>query len=353
MSAFNSGREPVPGERFGRLDVTSRHLEEDDNADGPDTTAEDGWADPDAVEPWRETELPAPAWVVRPREPQQPPVWLAQGRSGTVEEADEATHSDDVYVSPVRESGLIEDDGMPTIAHPSLEDQPQQEVDTDEDTAVAELAVPPPVREVPAGILDAGVPGPRGDLATMSLDARELVAGLLDRWERTLEQRIYTEQRQRFQAELVARQNMVKQLQMELHTARAEHAAAQAEKDRVLAGKERAGRPRARPRGDAPDRRGGGADDRPNRVSPAALVLESRRLTSSPSAPAHPPALRGCATPAPPGAGSSRRPCWAPGSPSWTPPWSTSPCRPSRAICTPGSATCSGSPTRTCSPSVR
>jgi len=73
----------------------------------------------------------------------------------------------------------------------------------------------------------------------MSLDARELVAGLLDRWERTLEQRIYTEQRQRFQAELVARQNMVKQLQMELHTARAEHAAAQAEKDRVLAGKER------------------------------------------------------------------------------------------------------------------
>ena len=239
VSAFNSGREPVPGERFGRLDVTSRHLEEDDNADGLDTTAEDGWADPDAVEPWRETELPAPAWVVRPREPQQPPVWLAQGRSGTVEQADEATHADDVYVSPVRESGLIEDDGMPTIAHPSLEDQPQQEVDTDEDTAVAELAVPPPVREVPAGILDAGVPGPRGDLATMSLDARELVAGLLDRWERTLEQRIYTEQRQRFQAELVARQNMVKQLQMELHTARAEHAAAQAEKDRVLAGKER------------------------------------------------------------------------------------------------------------------
>ena len=73
----------------------------------------------------------------------------------------------------------------------------------------------------------------------MSLDARELVAGLLDRWERTLEQRIYTEQRQRFQAELVSRQNMVKQLQMELQTARAEHAAAQAEKDRILAGKER------------------------------------------------------------------------------------------------------------------
>ena len=38
---------------------------------------------------------------------------------------------------------------------------------------------------------------------------------------------------------LTARQTMVKQLLMELHTARAEHAAAQAEKDRSLAEKER------------------------------------------------------------------------------------------------------------------
>src|ERR1700726_2016563 len=80
---------------------------------------------------------------------------------------------------------------------------------------------------------------PRSELAGVTIEPRELVAGLLDRWERTLEQRIYAEQRMRFQAELVARQNMVKQLQMELHTARAEHAAAQAEKHRVLAGKER------------------------------------------------------------------------------------------------------------------
>ncbi|MHB8719072.1 MAG: hypothetical protein ACYDAC_09315 [Candidatus Dormibacteria bacterium] len=91
---------------------------------------------------------------------------------------------------------------------------------------------------VPAAII-AEQRSPQGDLSAMSLDARELVAGLLDRWERTLEQRIYTEQRQRFQGELAARQNMVKQLQMELHTVRAEHAAAQAQKDRQLAEKER------------------------------------------------------------------------------------------------------------------
>jgi hypothetical protein len=80
---------------------------------------------------------------------------------------------------------------------------------------------------------------PRSEVAAMMLDPRELVAGLLDRWERTLEQRIYAEQRQRFEGELNARQNLVKQLQLELQTARAEHAAAQAERDRRLAERER------------------------------------------------------------------------------------------------------------------
>ena len=80
---------------------------------------------------------------------------------------------------------------------------------------------------------------PRGEVANMRLDPRELVAGLLDRWERTLEQRIYAEQRQRFETELNARQNLLKQLQLELQTARAEHAAAQADKDRRLADRER------------------------------------------------------------------------------------------------------------------
>jgi hypothetical protein len=80
---------------------------------------------------------------------------------------------------------------------------------------------------------------PRAEVANMALDPRELVAGLLDRWERTLEQRIYSEQRQRFETELNARQNLLKQLQLELQTARAEHAAAQADKDRVLADRDR------------------------------------------------------------------------------------------------------------------
>ena len=110
--------------------------------------------------------------------------------------------------------------------------------------------VPPPAEELAAeaqsshgrggALIDIGSSEPRRDVASMtSLDPRELVAGLLDRWERTLEQRIYSEQRQRFEAELNARQNLVKQLQLELQTARAEHAAAQAEKDRRLADRDR------------------------------------------------------------------------------------------------------------------
>ncbi len=80
---------------------------------------------------------------------------------------------------------------------------------------------------------------PRSELAAMTIDPRELVAGLLDRWERTLEQRIYAEQRMRFEAELNNRQNLVKQLQLELQTSRAEQAAALAERDRRLAETER------------------------------------------------------------------------------------------------------------------
>ena len=73
----------------------------------------------------------------------------------------------------------------------------------------------------------------------MSIDPRELVAGLLDRWERTLEQRIYAEQRQRFETELNARQTLVKELQLELKSAHAEHAATQSESARLIAERER------------------------------------------------------------------------------------------------------------------
>jgi hypothetical protein len=214
FSAFDSGPAPLPGMPKSDVDVSGQAVEDGDEElpaveeqEGPGPSAVE-WASEDGdARPWRAATEPSPPWSPRPREPQQPPVWLNQ--------------------EPVnrREENEVEDDA---------------DADADEDdSAVAELAVPPPTREPAVSLVDSAPSGPRGDLASMSLDARELVAGLLDRWERTLEQRIYTEQRQRFQAELVARQNMVKQLQMELHTARAEHAAAQAEKDRVLAGKER------------------------------------------------------------------------------------------------------------------
>ncbi len=211
FSAFDSGPAPLPRTPNGDIGVTGQAV--DDRAEeapigeerGRSATAAEEWADEEAeARPWRAAAEPSPPWPSRPREPQQPPVWLNQ--------------------EPVSRRG---------------QDQDEDEVDGDDESAVAELAVPPPAREPAVSLVDPAPTGPRGDLASMSLDARELVAGLLDRWERTLEQRIYTEQRQRFQAELVARQNMVKQLQMELHTARAEHAAAQAEKDRLLAGKER------------------------------------------------------------------------------------------------------------------
>ena len=140
-----------------------------------------------------------PARSTRPLEPQQPPVW-------NMADDDETVH--------------------PASAVPGAQ-------------GILGEAISGDASDLERSLIDPLAGGPRHDLSSMSLDARELVAGLLDRWERTLEQRIYTEQRQRFQAELTARQTMVKQLQLELQTARAEHAAAQADKDRMLAEKER------------------------------------------------------------------------------------------------------------------
>ena len=136
-------------------------------------------------------------------------------------------------------------DVIGTAQQPSAPPEPVQHT-----SAWPDKVVPPPAEELAAeaksahgrggALIDVGSTEPRRDVASMtSLDPRELVAGLLDRWERTLEQRIYSEQRQRFEAELNARQNLVKQLQLELQTARAEHAAAQSEKDRRLADRER------------------------------------------------------------------------------------------------------------------
>ncbi len=196
---------------------------------------------------------------VRPREPQQPPPWIIHEHEtldrtqpeggepagdtelevelpGAVAREPAAASGDVAPPSPAAASSPG-DDAASDAGLEADSDADEYEL-LDEDSIVAEIAVPPPSGQ-PVGLLDPGSQSPRGDLAAMSLDARELVAGLLDRWERTLEQRIYTEQRQRFQAELVARQTVVKELQMELHAARAEHAAAQAGKDRLLAAKER------------------------------------------------------------------------------------------------------------------
>jgi hypothetical protein len=237
VSAFNSGPEQVPGDR--------------QQAGGAASSAPPG----------------------RPREPQQPPPWIIDdppagdtAGADAPEQAEDAEPEVELPGSVAREQESSGSAGgpppdaaadaageHPAVASPpagdaaraggTADDEPtasssHADQPDDDESVVAEFAVPAPARG-PVGLLDSVGQSPRGDLASMSLDARELVAGLLDRWERTLEQRIYTEQRQRFQAELMARQNVVKELQMELHTARAEHAAAQAEKDRILAAKER------------------------------------------------------------------------------------------------------------------
>ena len=241
----------------------------------------------------------APAWSTRPLEPQQPPVWITGDRGHAVDESPPApeTHEPEPpqpeqapptvlapdgraaveppSTAPIEPAAATEPEPgtLPDELHPSVVQAPEPhpvELHPVE-TPPSAVAAPLPVRAPASSLIDPlGAGGPRTDLASMSLDARDLVAGLLDRWERTLEQRIYTEQRQRFQVELSARQNMVRELQMELQTARAEHAAAQAEKDRLLAAKERELADRERDLAEArrhvgDPERGGASSDAPRR----------------------------------------------------------------------------------------
>lgn len=74
---------------------------------------------------------------------------------------------------------------------------------------------------------------------SQGLDPRELIAGLLERWEKTLEQRIYIEQRQRFEGELNERQSQVRLLESEIQLERVQHASTLADKDRLIAERER------------------------------------------------------------------------------------------------------------------
>ena len=67
-----------------------------------------------------------------------------------------------------------------------------------------------------------------------TIDARELVAGLFERWERALEQRIQAEQRLRFEAELEQRLRQVRDLRQELDQTRKTQAAELAEREREV-----------------------------------------------------------------------------------------------------------------------
>lgn len=70
--------------------------------------------------------------------------------------------------------------------------------------------------------------------AINSIDARELVAGLFERWERALEQRIQAEQRLRFEAELERRLRQVRDLRQELENTRKSTAAQLAEREQEV-----------------------------------------------------------------------------------------------------------------------
>jgi hypothetical protein len=219
-SAFNPGVHPEGEDALDIADASAWHRD--------DESAEVDVHKGSEAPAWTVSEPVTPPWSSRPLEPQEPPVWIkSEPRSPVAEEEEEEE------------------------APPPSEPQAIAQAEETEVVGTGQVAAEPATSPTDApefrerrrapqrGLIDSGAGGPRTDVASMSLDARDLVAGLLDRWERTLEQRIYTEQRQRFQGELTARQNMVKQLQLELQTARAEHAAAQAEKDRILAAKER------------------------------------------------------------------------------------------------------------------
>ena len=120
-------------------------------------------------------------------------------------------------------------DALPETAVDTVETVDNAAEDPTEDAEAME-----PVAVIPGRITryERGTRGPRAEVAGMYIDSREVVTGLLDRWERTLEQRIHIEQRQRFEGELNARQNLVKQLQLELQTVHAEHAAYVADSER-------------------------------------------------------------------------------------------------------------------------
>jgi excisionase family DNA binding protein len=92
----------------------------------------------------------------------------------------------------------------------------------------------PELVDVPRPSALAAAQGPESALAINSIDARELVAGLFERWERALEQRIQAEQRLRFEAELERRLRQVRDLRQELDNTRKSTAAQLAEREQEV-----------------------------------------------------------------------------------------------------------------------
>ncbi|MHB1500246.1 MAG: OmpH/Skp family outer membrane protein [Candidatus Dormibacteria bacterium] len=104
------------------------------------------------------------------------------------------------------------------------------------ETAVEEPQQAAPTRDdvaPPSALVTASGAG-AGALAINSIDARELVAGLFERWERALEQRIQAEQRLRFEAELEQRMRQVRDLRQELDQSRQAQATELAEREREM-----------------------------------------------------------------------------------------------------------------------
>ncbi len=113
----------------------------------------------------------------------------------------------------------------------------ESELQTVEYESVEEFEpAPSPVEEEaarPSALVASQMAG-AGSVAINSIDARELVAGLFERWERALEQRIQAEQRLRFEAELEQRLRQVRDLRQELDQTRKTQAAQMAEREREM-----------------------------------------------------------------------------------------------------------------------
>lgn len=119
--------------------------------------------------------------------------------------------------------------------HEALEEEPLPIPPAADRPAPASEPAPVPTEDVapPSAMVSASGAG-AGSLAINSIDARELVAGLFERWERALEQRIQAEQRLRFEAELEQRMRQVRDLRQELDQTRQAQAAELAEREREV-----------------------------------------------------------------------------------------------------------------------